>query len=149
MPRDPNEQPVDGRAFAGFLVHGMNDSATLADPQRICAELADEPALERVGGGFIDLRDARSVQYPAARAEAHRERKRDAREIHRFIVPWGVMRPAWAARSQVSRAGENRIRVILVNLAATRTRYTAVQAAMSQPRRRLTLSLVLDRKPPS
>lgn len=86
MTGDPNEQPVDGSPFTGFLVHGMDDPATLADPQRIGTEIADEPALERVGGGFIDLRDARSVQYPAARAEARRERERDEHEIHRFTA---------------------------------------------------------------
>ena len=69
MTGDANEQSVDGRPFAGFPVQGMDDPAALADPRRIGAEIADEPALERVGGGFIDLRDARSVQYPAARAE--------------------------------------------------------------------------------
>lgn len=86
MTGDPNEQPVDGRPFTGFPVHGMDDPASLADPQRIGAEIADEPALERVGGGFIDLRDARSVQYPAARAEARRERERDEDWIHRFTA---------------------------------------------------------------
>lgn len=86
MTGDTNEQSVDGRPFAGFPVHGMDDAAVLADPQRIGAEIADEPALERVGGGFIDLRDSRSVQYPAARAETHRERERDEYEIHRFTV---------------------------------------------------------------
>ena len=76
MTGDTNEQSVDGRPLAGFPVHGMDDPTALANPQRIGAELTDEPTLERVGGGFIDLRDARSVQYPAARAETHRERER-------------------------------------------------------------------------